>query len=88
MLLARAFLRFNRPRDNFTGPSPTSPDRRYGGKYERSSVKTYIRQPCRADAVRRGRPLAVVVVGGLVTATLLTLVVLPTFYQWFEEHKF
>ncbi len=33
------------------------------------------------------RPLAVVVVGGLFTATLLTLVVLPVLYQWFAEPK-
>ncbi len=33
------------------------------------------------------RPLAVVVVGGLITSTILTLIVLPTFYQWFEERK-
>ena len=32
------------------------------------------------------RPLAVVVVGGLFTATLLTLVVLPVLYQWFAEN--
>ena len=31
------------------------------------------------------RPLAIVVIGGLVTSTLLTLVVLPTLYKWFEE---
>ncbi|WP_027138285.1 CusA/CzcA family heavy metal efflux RND transporter [Gaetbulibacter saemankumensis] len=31
------------------------------------------------------RPLATVVIGGLVTATLLTLVVLPVLYAWFEE---
>ena len=31
------------------------------------------------------KPLAVVVVGGLITSTLLTIVVLPTFYKWFEE---
>ena len=31
------------------------------------------------------RPLAAVVVGGLVTSTLLTLVVLPTIYKWFAE---
>lgn len=31
------------------------------------------------------RPLASVVIGGLVTATLLTLVVLPTIYVWVEE---
>ncbi|CAL1239438.1 efflux RND transporter permease subunit [Candidatus Methylocalor cossyra] len=30
------------------------------------------------------RPLAIVVIGGLVTSTLLTLVVLPTLYRWFE----
>ena len=30
------------------------------------------------------RPLAVVVIGGLVTATLLTLIVLPTLYAWVE----
>ena len=31
------------------------------------------------------RPLAVVVIGGLITSTLLTLVVLPTLYRWFDE---
>ncbi len=31
------------------------------------------------------RPLATVVVGGLVTATVLTLIVLPVLYAWFEE---
>lgn len=31
------------------------------------------------------RPLATVVIGGLVSATLLTLVVLPTVYTWLEE---
>ena len=31
------------------------------------------------------RPLATVVVGGLVTSTLLTLLVLPTIYGWFEK---
>lgn len=30
------------------------------------------------------RPLAVVVIGGLVTSTLLTLVLLPTLYSWIE----
>ncbi|MPS49424.1 efflux RND transporter permease subunit [Methylobacillus sp.] len=33
------------------------------------------------------RPLAVVVIGGLITSTVLTLVVLPTLYRWFEEPK-
>ena len=31
------------------------------------------------------RPLAVVVIGGLISSTLLTLVVVPTLYRWFEE---
>ena len=33
------------------------------------------------------RPLAVVVVGGLFTSTLLTLLVLPAVYPWFAEKK-
>jgi cobalt-zinc-cadmium resistance protein CzcA len=34
------------------------------------------------------RPLAIVVIGGLVTATLLTLVVLPVLYvAWFSKDK-
>jgi cobalt-zinc-cadmium resistance protein CzcA len=31
------------------------------------------------------RPLAVVVISGLFTSTLLTLVVLPAMYGWFDE---
>lgn len=31
------------------------------------------------------RPLAVVVIGGLFTSTLLTLILLPTLYAWLEE---
>jgi len=33
------------------------------------------------------RPLATVVIGGLITSTLLTLVVLPTLYLWFERKR-
>ncbi len=33
------------------------------------------------------RPLATVVIGGLITSTILTLFVLPTFYMWFEKRK-
>lgn len=33
------------------------------------------------------RPLATVIVGGLVTATLLTLFVLPVLYAWFSKEK-
>tara|TARA_Y100001933_G_scaffold42660_1_gene39829 strand:+ start:59523 stop:62621 length:3099 start_codon:yes stop_codon:yes gene_type:complete len=32
------------------------------------------------------RPLATVVIGGLVTSTLLTLLVLPALYRWFGNH--
>jgi heavy metal efflux system protein len=31
------------------------------------------------------RPLATVVVGGLISSTLLTLVLLPVLYDWIEE---
>jgi cobalt-zinc-cadmium resistance protein CzcA len=33
------------------------------------------------------RPLATVVIGGLVTSTVLTLLVLPTLYRWFERER-
>jgi heavy metal efflux system protein len=33
------------------------------------------------------RPLATVVIGGLVTSTLLTLLVLPAIYRWFEKER-
>jgi len=33
------------------------------------------------------RPLATVVIGGLITATFLTLVVLPILYTWFEKKR-
>jgi cobalt-zinc-cadmium resistance protein CzcA len=33
------------------------------------------------------RPLALVVIGGLVSATLLTLLVLPTLYAWLAQHE-
>ncbi len=33
------------------------------------------------------RPLATVVIGGLVTSTALTLLVLPSLYRWFEREK-
>ncbi len=33
------------------------------------------------------RPLATVVIGGLVTSTLLTLLILPTLYRWFERER-
>ncbi len=33
------------------------------------------------------RPLATVVIGGLITSTLLTLFILPIFYQWVEKRS-
>jgi cobalt-zinc-cadmium resistance protein CzcA len=33
------------------------------------------------------RPLATVVIGGLITSTLLTLLVLPAVYRWFEQKR-
>ncbi|CAG2148029.1 efflux RND transporter permease subunit [Cupriavidus plantarum] len=33
------------------------------------------------------RPLAVVVIGGLITSTLLTLVMVPVLYRWFDDQK-
>ena len=33
------------------------------------------------------KPLAIVVIGGLVSSTLLTLLVLPTLYGWFDNDK-
>ncbi|MCB0777775.1 MAG: CusA/CzcA family heavy metal efflux RND transporter [Chitinophagaceae bacterium] len=34
------------------------------------------------------RPLATVVIGGLISATFLTLIVLPALYRWFENIRF
>jgi cobalt-zinc-cadmium resistance protein CzcA len=33
------------------------------------------------------KPLATVVVGGLVTSTLLTLLIIPSVYSWFEKRE-
>ncbi|MGH7968651.1 MAG: efflux RND transporter permease subunit, partial [Limisphaerales bacterium] len=33
------------------------------------------------------RPFAVVIIGGLVTATLVTLLILPLLYPWFENEN-
>jgi heavy metal efflux system protein len=33
------------------------------------------------------RPLATVVIGGLMTSTVLTLLILPTLYRWFERDR-
>ena len=32
------------------------------------------------------KPLAIVVIGGLISSTLLTLVVVPALYRWFDEN--
>src|SRR5262249_26651261 len=33
------------------------------------------------------RPLATVVIGGLITSTMLTLLVLPSFYLWWQRRR-
>jgi cobalt-zinc-cadmium resistance protein CzcA len=33
------------------------------------------------------KPLATVVVGGLITSTLLTLLIIPSVYSWFEKRN-
>jgi heavy metal efflux system protein len=33
------------------------------------------------------RPLATVVIGGIITSTFLTLVLLPTLYEWMEKRR-
>jgi cobalt-zinc-cadmium resistance protein CzcA len=33
------------------------------------------------------KPLAIVVVGGLITSTLLTLLIIPSVYSWFDKRK-
>ena len=33
------------------------------------------------------RPLATVVIGGLMTSTVLTLLLLPMLYRWFEREQ-
>ncbi len=34
------------------------------------------------------RPLATVVIGGMLTSTILTLIVLPVLYHWVEAKKY
>jgi heavy metal efflux system protein len=38
-----------------------------------------------SDGAEMQRPLATVVIGGLVTSTLLTSLVIPTIYPWFAR---
>jgi cobalt-zinc-cadmium resistance protein CzcA len=40
-----------------------------------------------AVGAETSRPFAVVIIGGLVTATLVTLLILPILYPWFETNK-
>lgn len=40
-----------------------------------------------AVGAETSRPFAVVIIGGLITATLVTLFILPLLYPWFEERK-
>jgi len=38
-----------------------------------------------SDGSEMQRPLATVVIGGLITSTLLTSLVIPTIYPWFAR---
>lgn len=38
-----------------------------------------------SDGAEMQRPLATVVIGGLITSTLLTSLVIPTIYPWFAR---
>ncbi len=40
-----------------------------------------------AVGAETSRPFAVVIIGGLITATLVTLLILPIVYPWFESEK-
>jgi Putative silver efflux pump len=40
-----------------------------------------------SDGAEVQRPLATVVIGGLITSTLLTLFLLPAIYEWVEERR-
>ena len=40
-----------------------------------------------AVGAETSRPFAVVIIGGLITATLVTLFILPLLYPWFEKEK-
>jgi len=40
-----------------------------------------------AVGAETSRPFAVVIIGGLITATLVTLFILPLLYPWFEPKK-
>jgi len=40
-----------------------------------------------SDGAEVQRPLATVVIGGLITSTLLTLFLLPAIYEWVEEKR-
>ncbi len=33
------------------------------------------------------RPIATVVIGGIISSTLLTLIILPTLYVWFNQSR-
>jgi heavy metal efflux system protein len=38
------------------------------------------------DGAEMQRPLATVVIGGLITSTILTTIVVPAIYPWFSRH--
>jgi len=42
---------------------------------------------CQGTGAEVQRPLATVVIGGLLTSTLLTLFILPVLFQWLEKRR-
>ena len=63
------------------GPAPAACAHERAGGERRFHPDGSLHQP--GSEVQR--PLATVVIGGLVTSTLLTLIVLPVLYRWLEQ---
>ena len=60
-------------------------ERRFHHAYfERAALR---QQPRKHLLLETQRPLATVVVGGLITSTFLTLVLLPVIYEWMEMRR-
>ena len=80
-------------RDNGASVRRCGADRLRGAASPGADDREHLHPQPDSDGVRDGaglevqRPLAVVVIGGLVTSTALTLLVLPTLYQWFAPER-
>ena len=59
-----------------------------GSSYnQRPHPRQFLRVRTSTDGAEVQRPLPTVVIGGLVSSTVLTLLVLPTVYAWIEERR-